>query len=629
MHPCPSCGEPDAAGAACERCGAALLADVVLQGALPTDRERFLAARALAALGPPAPSFAEARELLSRRGGTLVSRVSRPFAQRAVAAVGEHGVRASLVAPDGKAPRLDTVARVGVVHFLGVVAVLGAIWLAPRAWELISTLRSPPAAAPDASGAAPSPARAPSSVDPRAPATATSPAAAAAPAAALSLADLTALILPSVVAIRCPSSVGAGFFIDAETVLTNAHVACREGETTKVRLRDGRELLGRTALRDDWLDVARVEVAGAAGKPLPIGDSTVVRPGDPLLLVGSPRGLDFTLHEGRASFVGRAVQGIGYLQINASVNPGNSGGPLLDTAGRVVGIVSLQVLDAEGIGLALPIEYAQPPGDAKAKARWDALLAAVKDEDDKLRAQVVDQTQKPFLVGTTAAGERGLGALVVQRFEGGPHAQTHLFELRIHDSWRCTVKAEFSSWLSLAEAAKQHQRASRGLQWLLLAGGGRDLYVGAAPIDFEGCPKDVEVASSVLAFRDGAEVRGSARLDPEEVRNARALAQQQKVKSLQRSASAAASRERAEEVAASSWRLAFNGARARIASAQAAVLDGRRLLQSSSSMVHAALYQQRTLQLSRSEAELSAAQARLRDLERRAALEAVPLEWRR
>src|SRR5581483_953266 len=162
------------------------------------------------------------------------------------------------------------------------------------------------------------------------------PAAAPPPAAAKPPKELSLdrkKVSASVVQLACDRQLGAGFFIEADRVLTNAHVVCGDATLVKVQLPDGRNLMGKVVKRDDWLDYAVVEVAGASAEPLKLGDSTKLTEGEPIALVGSPQGLSFTWHEGKVSYVGRNLLGIGYVQIDASVNPGNSGGPLVNAAG--------------------------------------------------------------------------------------------------------------------------------------------------------------------------------------------------------------------------------------------------------------------------------------------------------
>ena len=101
--------------------------------------------------------------------------------------------------------------------------------------------------------------------------------------------------LPSIVALQCGDSRGAGFFISEDLVVTNAHVTCAGKQMINVRLNDGREVLGVVKTRDAWIDVATVEVAASNVAPLPIGDPLALAAGMRIVAVGSPKGFDFSV----------------------------------------------------------------------------------------------------------------------------------------------------------------------------------------------------------------------------------------------------------------------------------------------------------------------------------------------
>src|SRR6202163_2347003 len=105
--------------------------------------------------------------------------------------------------------------------------------------------------------------------------------------------------------------------------------------------------------------------------PLPLGDSTTVRVGDPTLALGNPFGLDRTLTSGIVSALQRQIQAPNgfsidnVIQTDAPINPGNSGGPLLDAAGRVIGINSQIATGGDGGSGSVGIAFAVPINTAK------------------------------------------------------------------------------------------------------------------------------------------------------------------------------------------------------------------------------------------------------------------------
>jgi S1-C subfamily serine protease len=115
------------------------------------------------------------------------------------------------------------------------------------------------------------------------------------------------------------------------------------GESVQVGLSDDQTLSGEVLRRDDRLDVGLVRVSGANVSPLPLGDVGEVAAADRVMIVGGPVGLDFSVQEGSLSSLQRSANGVANLQVDAKVCAGNSGGPVIDGQGRVVGIVAMKV----------------------------------------------------------------------------------------------------------------------------------------------------------------------------------------------------------------------------------------------------------------------------------------------
>lgn len=159
-------------------------------------------------------------------------------------------------------------------------------------------------------------------------------------------------------------SLGTGVIIDkAGYILTNYHVVRRADEIT-VRMADGREFKARVMGRDAKTDISLIKIS-SAGPSLPalsLGDSDRMRVGDWVLAIGNPFGLAHTVTQGIISATGRVI-GTGpydnFLQTDAPVNPGNSGGPLVNLKGEVVGIATAIMATGRGIGFAVPSNTAK------------------------------------------------------------------------------------------------------------------------------------------------------------------------------------------------------------------------------------------------------------------------------
>ncbi len=157
-------------------------------------------------------------------------------------------------------------------------------------------------------------------------------------------------------------ALGSGFVIDAlGTIITNNHVV-RGAVAVSVTLDDGRSLPARLVGTDPWTDLAVLRI-DAAGLPwLRLGDSEAVRPGDWVVAMGNPFGLDGTVTAGIVSARNRTI-GQGpyddFIQIDAAINTGNSGGPLFATDGTVVGVNSA-IYSPGGAGGSVGIGFAIP-----------------------------------------------------------------------------------------------------------------------------------------------------------------------------------------------------------------------------------------------------------------------------
>jgi putative serine protease PepD len=197
------------------------------------------------------------------------------------------------------------------------------------------------------------------------------PVSASSTAATGTLADVVDAVSSSTVTVHASvpggETEGSGVIVSSEgRVLTNYHVVERARSVT-VRLPDGRSATADVVRTDPGSDLALLQVDGASGlTPANLGDSDRLSVGDTVLAFGSPLGLDGTVTAGIVSALGRDANDLGLndlIQIDAPINAGSSGGPLVDTAGRVVGIsVANASTDGDGgnigIGFAIPINTA-------------------------------------------------------------------------------------------------------------------------------------------------------------------------------------------------------------------------------------------------------------------------------
>jgi serine protease Do len=215
-------------------------------------------------------------------------------------------------------------------------------------------------------------------------------------------------------------SLGTGFVISPDGyIVTNNHVI-EDVEKITVKFSDGRELPATIVGRDPKTDIGLIKVEAKSLFALPLGDSDRVRPGEWVVAIGSPFGLEQTVTAGIVSAKHRNIEHGAYddyIQTDAAINPGNSGGPLLNLAGEVIGINTAIKPGANTIGFAVPIDMAK------------AVLPQLRASGHVTRGWlgVVIQGVSPEIAEKLGLSETK-GALVSKVVEDGPGAKAGIEE---------------------------------------------------------------------------------------------------------------------------------------------------------------------------------------------------------
>lgn len=455
---CPHCQEAVPAAAwVCSHCRGSLAVDV-RAAPVHDPRERYRLARALAALGPPFPDFVRLQQQLGQPQPVLARRVTRAAGFELARGLEAQGLDFELRPSDavGRAPGLagliDRVGRVSTRAKAGAaVALVGLATLAVAgaAW-LYSALP-------------------------------------------LSTAELARRGRASTVVVANGGCTGSGFYVSARQVLTNAHVICDEGAPVTAG-----GSAARVVRAERNLDLALLEVGSGKGRPLPLGDAAALEAGDAVVLVGAPVGLAASVHTGRISNPHQALMGVTYLQLDANVNPGNSGGPLLNQRGEAIGIVTAAVRDARHIGLALPINYAYQDRDLVPGPRlrdWRGVMKAgprrflerVEEAQAENRKEV-ERFARAFLrPGLVAAAVGPEGETVAVLLRRGPFDPGGSYQLRAQrgNLPLCDAEVVVERWMAFEPA--EHLKGTLLAAWIESNDLAADLFVGPAQLPLLTC----------------------------------------------------------------------------------------------------------------------------------------------
>jgi len=223
------------------------------------------------------------------------------------------------------------------------------------------------------------------------------------------------------------NSIGTGFIVESEgLILTNKHVVASENARYRVILKDGTDYPVQEIHRDPFVDLAILKIDASGLPTVTLGDSSTLRVGQTAVAIGNALGkFSNTVTVGVISGIGRGVtasSGFGrsevlddVIQTDAALNPGNSGGPLLNLSGEVVGINVATTSGAENIGFSIPINAVKPVlDDFKIKGRivrpFLGIEYVIVTEDLSVLRKLPQGAFVQRVVDDTPAEEAGLKA---------------------------------------------------------------------------------------------------------------------------------------------------------------------------------------------------------------------------
>jgi len=225
----------------------------------------------------------------------------------------------------------------------------------------------------------------------------------------LNSAEIAKKIAPAVVLIKGTTdngeALGTGFIISSDgKIATNLHVI-EDLRHAGVQLASGEKFDSFSVLAfDSRKDIAIIKIPGFDLPSVPLGNSNNVQVGEPVLVVGSPLGLQGSVTTGVISSIRDDPSGGGFkvLQTDASANPGNSGGPLVNRQCEVIGIITFKVRGGENLNFAIPVNYLHGLMDSPASAMTlDELRLKLSSTSDVFKSESLATRWKSLMSGKT------------------------------------------------------------------------------------------------------------------------------------------------------------------------------------------------------------------------------------
>jgi serine protease Do len=208
-----------------------------------------------------------------------------------------------------------------------------------------------------------------------------------APSSMRTPAEIAARSTPSVVSVRTEQSLGTGFVVSNDgLVATNLHVVAGNSKIT-ITLADHREFQVVEIWNGDReRDLVIMRIEAQKLPVLSLGDSSAIHPGDSVVAIGHPLGLEDTVSNGLVSAIRKLDDDLTVLQISAPIAPGSSGGPIFNDKGEVIGVATAIMLGGQNINFGVPITYVKELLKRPSRVSLEAFATATAEEESQAPA---------------------------------------------------------------------------------------------------------------------------------------------------------------------------------------------------------------------------------------------------
>ncbi len=332
-----------------------------------------------------------------------------------------------------------------------------------------------------------------------------------APVGPISAEQFAALAEAAIVDLTCEKRSGVGFFVAEGIAVTAANVACPAVPAVNLRFSNGRTDQGRVIRVDNWLDLALVRTTAVSGLPLFLADSARIQKGDSLFVAKRSGGGATTTVRVRVTDANRSLLGISYLQIDTGNTTCDSGEPLFDDTGRVVGVIVSRVGSSASLWLAVPSNYlvdgrnaVLPDLDFKFdRVGWEARLSDAAAADHRAVAKAQTSPSQVGVIAATSGSPASVVVTVARWSKSAPSDQSVSFTIRRGDTIMCSLSGNTNGW-QRAGSGSVAIPDSRYVTWLERNELLRESFVSTVSLDTSGCNDRSAVAGATLVMHSGA-----------------------------------------------------------------------------------------------------------------------------